>query len=331
MNDANSRRRLGRGLSALLGDDDNDYEELDKARAQRELPIEQLHPGRYQPRSNFDDDELKALAESVRTKGILQPILVRRDPVEADRYEIIAGERRWRAAQRAQLHNVPVVIREMNDQEALEIALIENVQREDLSAIEEGEAYQRLIDEFSHTQDALSKVVGKSRSHVANTLRLLTLPIEVRDMVDTGVLTAGHARALVGREDAVSLAREIAGGGMTVRDIEGRVSKGTKGARKARTPSAKSADTIALERDVSDAIGLKVAINLKGAEESGRGTLSIDFENLDQLDDVLRRLNQSAAPKAADPVPARKPAPPANTATEFGETNPRKDSFPFKP
>lgn len=300
-----SRRRLGRGLSALLGDDEQDYQELDRTKSPRELPIEQLHPGAFQPRSNFDDDELNALVESVRAKGILQPILVRRDPVQADLYEIIAGERRWRAAQRAQLHNVPVVVRDLTDQEALEIALIENIQRADLSAIEEAEAYQRLIDEFAHTQDALAKVVGKSRSHVANTLRLLNLPSEVQKMVDKGDLTAGHARALVGREDAVSLAREIAASGLTVRDIENRVAVGTGKSGKPKAPS-KSADTIALERDVSDAIGMKVAIKLKGGEESGRGTLAIEFKNLDQLDDVLRRLNQSA-PSASDPASAPTP------------------------
>ncbi len=292
MNDTTSRRRLGRGLSALLGDDDEDYQELDRTKKLHELPVEQLHPGRFQPRSNFDDDEMNALVESVRSKGILQPILVRRDPVQADTYEIIAGERRWRAAQRAQLHIVPVVVRELSDQEALEIALIENIQRSDLSAIEEAEAYQRLIDEFTHTQDALAKVVGKSRSHVANTLRLLTLPDEVQKMVDKGQLTAGHARALVGRDDALALAREIANSGMSVRDIEGRVSSQPGKTGTAKAPSPKSADTIALERDVSNAIGLKVDIKLKGNEESGRGTLSITFKNLDQLDDVLRRLNQ---------------------------------------
>ena len=292
MNDTTSRRRLGRGLSALLGDDDEDYQELYPTKKLHELPVEQLHPGRFQPRSNFDDEEMNALVESVRSKGILQPILVRRDPVQADTYEIIAGERRWRAAQRAQLHIVPVVVRELSDQEALEIALIENIQRSDLSAIEEAEAYQRLIDEFTHTQDALAKVVGKSRSHVANTLRLLTLPDEVQKMVDKGQLTAGHARALVGRDDALALAREIANSGMSVRDIEGRVSSQPGKTGTAKAPSPKSADTIALERDVSNAIGLKVDIKLKGNEESGRGTLSITFKNLDQLDDVLRRLNQ---------------------------------------
>lgn len=304
-----SRRRLGRGLSALLGDDDEDYQELDRTKSPRELPIEQLHPGAFQPRTNFDDEELNALVESVRAKGILQPILVRRDPVQADLYEIIAGERRWRAAQRAQLHNVPVIVRDLTDQEALEIALIENIQRTDLSAIEEAEAYQRLIDEFTHTQDALAKVVGKSRSHVANTLRLLNLPSEVQKMVDKGDLTAGHARALVGRDDAVALAREIAASGLTVRDIETRVSDGG-GAKKGKPkPPAKSADTIALERDVSDAIGLKVAIKLKGGEDSGRGTLAIEFKNLDQLDDVLRRLNQggTGAPQDADPAPKVSP------------------------
>jgi len=315
MNDTPSRRRLGRGLSALLGDDEEDYQELDRTKSPRELPVEQLHPGRFQPRSNFDDDEMNALVESVRSKGILQPILVRRDPVQSDTYEIIAGERRWRAAQRAQLHVVPVVVRELTDQEALEIALIENIQRSDLSAIEEAEAYQRLIDEFTHTQDALAKVVGKSRSHVANTLRLLTLPDEVQKMVAKGQLTAGHARALVGREDALVLAREIARDGMSVRDIENRVSPKPGTAAKTSTPSAKSADTIALERDVSDAIGLKVAIKLKGNEQSGRGTLSIEFRNLDQLDDVLRRLNQQGNRDNRSEKPA--------------EAAPKKETFSF--
>lgn len=314
MTDTPSRRRLGRGLSALLGDDEDDYQGLDRTKFPRELPIEQLQPGQFQPRSHFDDDELNALVESVRAKGILQPILVRRDPVQADVYEIIAGERRWRAAQRAQLHNVPVILRELTDQEALEIALIENIQRADLSAIEEAEAYQRLIDEFTHTQDALAKVVGKSRSHVANTLRLLTLPQEVRTMVDTGQLTAGHARALVGREDSVMLAREIANAGLTVRDIEGRVSTGSSKTGKPRKSSAgKSADTLALERDVSDAIGLKVSIDLKGGENSGRGKLSIEFKSLDQLDDVLRRLSQDEGNS--------KPEPKASTATFSFNTN----------
>ena len=318
MTETPSRRRLGRGLSALLGDDNEDYGELERANPQRELPIEQLRPGQYQPRTNFDDEALNSLVESIRAKGILQPILVRRDPVQVGQYEIIAGERRWRAAQRAQLHNVPVIIRELDDQEALEIALIENIQRADLSAIEEAEGYQRLIDEFTHTQEALGKVVGRSRSHVANTLRLLTLPAEVREMVDKGLLTAGHARALVGREDAVALARQIASDGMSVRDIENRVADAPGGnARVSKPPAGKSADTIALERDVSDAIGLKVAIKLKGGENSGCGTLSIDFGTLDQLDDVLRRLNQQLHDYEA--------------VEEAVEAPPKKSSYSFKP
>lgn len=316
MNETTSRRRLGRGLSALLGDDDEDYQELDRTKKLHELPVEQLRPGRFQPRTHFDDDEMDALVESVRSKGILQPILVRRDPVQADTYEIIAGERRWRAAQRAQIHVVPVVLRELSDQEALEIALIENIQRSDLSAIEEAEAYQRLIDEFTHTQDALAKVVGKSRSHVANTLRLLTLPQEVQKMVDRGQLTAGHARALVGREDALVLAREIANSGMSVRDIEGRVSTQSGKTKTGKAPTTKSADTVALERDVSNAIGMKVDIKLKGNEDSGRGTLSIAFKTLDQLDDVLRRLNQQLPRERDDETHTR------NT--------PRKATFSFK-
>lgn len=299
MSESSSRPRLGRGLSALLGDDDADYQELEKAKSARELPVEQLHPGRFQPRSHFDDDELNALVESVRAKGILQPILVRRDPVQDNLYEIIAGERRWRAAQKAQLHEVPVIIRELDDRAALEVALIENIQREDLSPIEEAEGYQRLIDHFSHTQEALATAVGKSRSHVTNLLRLLSLPEEVRGMVDRGELTAGHARALVGRKDAVALAREIAKEGMTVRDIESRVSKKSSAKAPRSAKAQKSADTIALERDVSDAIGLKVTINAKGDEYSGRGTISIEYKNLDQLDDVLTRLNQSGNAQSA--------------------------------
>ena len=299
MSEPTSRPRLGRGLSALLGDDSEDYQELDKARPARELPIEQLHPGRFQPRTNFDEAELASLVESVREKGILQPILVRRDPVQADLYEIIAGERRWRAAQRAKLHEVPVIIRELDDQAALEVALIENIQREDLSPIEEAEGYQRLMDHFSHTQDALAKAMGKSRSHIANLLRLLTLPDEVRQMIDRGELTAGHARALVGREDAVALARQIARDGMTVRDIEGRVSK--SGGRKAskKNKPEKSTDTLALERDLSDVLGLKVSINARGDESSGQGVLAIEFKSFDQLDDVLRRLNRNGRPEAS--------------------------------
>jgi ParB family chromosome partitioning protein len=291
MNDQTSRPRLGRGLSALLGDDQEDYAELERARQQRDLPTGQLRPGRFQPRSNFDEEELSALVDSIRSKGILQPILVRRDPIHADEYEIIAGERRWRAAQRAQLHEVPVIVRELTDQEALEIALIENIQRENLSAIEEANAYQRLIDEFSHTQDALAKVVGKSRSHVANTLRLLTLPPEVRDMVDRGELSAGHARALVGREDALALARQIAEQGMTVRDIESRVAAPKKARGAGKKSPGKSADTLTLEQDLSDVLGLKVSIAMRGGEASGKGSLTVEFQSFDQLDDVLRRLN----------------------------------------
>lgn len=292
MSEATSRPRLGRGLSALLGDDGEDYQELDKARPARELPIEQLHPGRFQPRTNFDEAELKSLVDSIREKGILQPILVRRDPVQEDLYEIIAGERRWRAAQRARLHEVPVIVRDLDDQAALEVALIENIQRADLSPIEEAEGYQRLMEHFDHTQDALAEAIGKSRSHIANILRLLTLPEEVRQMVDRGELTAGHARALVGRKDAVALARQIAAEGMTVRDIENRVSKSSKNRGGEKKSPAKSIDTLTLERDLSDVLGLKVSINPKGDENSGRGVLAIEFSSFDQLDEVLRRLNR---------------------------------------
>ncbi|HCP00741.1 MAG: chromosome partitioning protein ParB [Alphaproteobacteria bacterium] len=293
MSDTTPRPRLGRGLSALLGDDGDDYQDPGKPGPARDLPIEQLHPGRFQPRTNFDEAELTSLVDSIREKGILQPILVRSDPVQNGLYEIIAGERRWRAAQRAQLHEVPVIIRDLGDQEALEVALIENIQRANLSPIEEAEGYQRLMDGFNHTQEALASAIGKSRSHIANTLRLLTLPGEVRQMVDRGELTAGHARSLVGREDAITLARQIVIEGLTVRDIEARVGTGRKAKSSKNKPVAKSSDTLALERDLTNVLGLKVTIRPEGGEDTGRGILAIEFKTFDQLDDVLYRLNQS--------------------------------------
>ena len=294
------KRRLGRGLSALLGDESADYASLDQVRGQRTVPVEKLKPGKAQPRRNFDAEDLADLVASVREKGILQPILVRRDPDGGDGWEIVAGERRWRAAQQARLHEVPVVIREMSDRDALEIALIENLQRESLTPIEEAAAFQRLIDEYHHTQDVLAKSIGKSRSHVANTLRLLALPTEVRGLVDTGKLSAGHARALIGTDDPASLAREVVAKGLNVRQVEDLVRKTrekgstAKTARRSASPG-KDADTLALERSLASLLGLRVEMRLLGRGAQG-GSLVIHYDTLDQLDDVLQRLNGERRP-----------------------------------
>lgn len=288
------RRNLGRGLSSLLGEDEPaDLGELDKLRSSKTVPVEFVRPGRFQPRHNFDDERFQELVESVRAKGILQPILVRRHPDDRNSYEIIAGERRWRAAQMAQLHDVPVIIREFSDKEALEVALVENLQRQDLSAIEEAEGYRRLMEEFQHTQEDLGKVVGKSRSHVANTLRLLTLPALVRTMVEEGTLSAGHARALLGSPNAEALAEKVAAKGLSVRQTEKLAQ--SEGGKTARSSGAadkpgeerRDADTVALERDLSNLLGLKVNIKFFG---SG-GELTIHYNSLEQLDDVLHRLS----------------------------------------
>ena len=221
MTDDPTRRRatnkLGRGLSALLGDEEEDQAQLDRLRQTRSLPVERLTPGPFQPRRRFDAEELAELAESIREQGVLQPVLVRRAP-DGDSYEIIAGERRWRAAQLAQLHEIPVLVREFDDRTAMEIALVENVQRRDLTALEEADGYHRLIEEYGHSQEEVARAVGKSRSHVANTLRLLNLPGEVRTLLEDGQLTARHARTLIGHEDAVALAREVVTRKLNVRD-----------------------------------------------------------------------------------------------------------------
>jgi ParB family chromosome partitioning protein len=294
-----AKRNLGRGLAALFGEDDGDYAELDRAAAVRSLPVGQLRPGPVQPRRNFDDEALQALVQSVREKGVLQPLLVRRVRGEAGSFEIIAGERRWRAAQLAKIHDVPVVVRDMDDSEALEVALVENIQRQDLTPLEEAEGYQRLIDEFAHSQGALGRAVGKSRSHVANMLRLLGLPEPVKQMVDDGSLSAGHARALLGSDDPVALARDVVRRGLNVRQTERLVararSQGTAsaaGRRGKQGKRAKDADTLALEDDLSALLGLKVTISLKG----GAGDITIHFKALEQLDDVLHRLKRDTAP-----------------------------------
>jgi ParB family chromosome partitioning protein len=297
MSEEPRRRGLGRGLSALLGEEMGEVVAAPEARAPRTVPVELIHPGRYQPRHQFDPEQLEALAQSIKAQGILQPLLVRPHPERPGHYEIVAGERRWRAAQAAQLHEVPVVLRELGEREALEIALVENVQRQDLNPLEEAEGYRRLIDEFNHTQEDLARALGKSRSHVANLLRLLTLPEEVRALLREGKITAGHARALIGVEEAPHFAREIVKHGLNVRQVERMVQMLAKqkqkkeGAPAASLAGPRDADTALLEREITQLLGLKVQIVF----HRGRGgILSIHYDTLDQLDDVLRRLHNSA-------------------------------------
>lgn len=282
--------QLGRGLAALLGDDtETDMQDLDKVRSLKPVPIEHLHPGKYQPRRIIDMDHIDELAASVRDKGIIQPIVVRRHPDNASEYEIIAGERRWRAAQRAGLHEVPIVIKDFNDLETLEVALIENLQRQDLSPLEEAEGYQRLMEEFGHTQEAMAKSIGKSRSHVANMVRLISLPMEVKDMVDDGRLSAGHARALLMVDDPVTFAENIVARGLSVRETERLIKNLSKPAAKPKNKNAgKDADTIDLERRLTNQLGLGVSISSKAKG----GTLTISYGNLDQLDELIDLLSR---------------------------------------
>lgn len=286
------RRGLAKGLSALLGDIGADGLNAPRDAAPQIVPIEFLRPSSFQPRRRFDEEHLRALAESIREKGILQPLVVRSDPQSAGSFEIVIGERRWRAAQIAQLHELPVVVRACTDQEALEVALVENVQREDLTPLEEAEGYKRLIDEFAHSQEDLARVVGKSRSHVANTLRLLGLPDEVKAMLEDGGLSAGHARALLAAPDPIALAKEIIARGLNVRQTESLVRE--KAPERRRTPKApgpdsqiaQDADTLALERSLSDRVGLKVRI----LHRDPGGRVEIHYRTVEQLDDVVRRL-----------------------------------------
>ena len=289
------KRKLGRGLSALLGNNEGfaatataTAAAAPAAPAPGNVPIEFLRPGRFQPRRLMDDGTIDELAKSIAEKGILQPLLLRPLPGGgANEYEIIAGERRWRAAQRAKLHEVPAIIRDLDDRQTLEIALVENLQRQDLSPLEEADGYQRLMDEFRHTQEDLSKAVGKSRSHVANMLRLQGLSRSVRKLVDEGRLSAGHARALLGIENPLDLAKKIIKQGLSVRQAEQLAKSGMPGIKLKKTPPPKDADTLALERDLAEILGLKVEINYK----PGKGSLTIHYKSLGQLDDVLERLS----------------------------------------
>jgi ParB family chromosome partitioning protein len=280
------KKRLGRGLAALIGEDTNEEAVVQDIRSLRHIPVEFLRANPNNPRKHFPDADLEDLAKSIRDKGLLQPLVVR--PRADGDFEIVAGERRWRAAQKAGVHEVPVLIRELSDGEALEIALIENIQRSDLNPLEEARAYGMLLGQFRYTQQQLADSVGKSRSHIANTLRLLTLPDSVRQMIEDGKLTAGHARTLVATDSPAELADRIIKLGLSVREAEELTRKAVPaGARKARPE--KAADTRALEKSVGEALGLKVEI----ATKSNGGTISIRYASLEQLEDVCRRLTRS--------------------------------------
>ncbi len=285
------RSRLGRGLAALIGDVGDEIGAIERARGQRRVPVEFLRPSARNPRRNFAEGDLDDLTASIRERGILQPIIVRSLPGMIDAYEIIAGERRWRAAQRAELHDVPVILVEADDREALEIAIVENVQRSDLNPMEEAAGYERLIAEFNYTQNDLARVIGKSRSHVANTLRLSKLPEPVRKMVSDGAVSAGHARALLSVSDPELMAKKIVAEGMSVRDIERVVQDEARGETKsavvAKPRPEKDADTRALERALEEALGLSVAISHRA---SGAGEVRIAYKTLEQLDTLCRRL-----------------------------------------
>lgn len=301
MSDESSKKRLGRGLAALMGDLDQpipapaapeEGRDQSSTRGERIVPIEKLRANRNNPRRFFSESELDDLCNSIREHGIVQPILVRpakgEDLGGAD-YEIIAGERRWRAAQKAAVHEVPIIIREVGDKQALELAIIENVQRADLNAVEEALGYQQLIDEYDYTQQDLAQVIGKSRSHVANTLRLLKLPSEVQTLVSGGELSAGHARTLVTANDPVTLAKEIISKGLSVRQAE-LMAQETEGVEKVspvKSGTTKSADIIAMERRLEDALGLKIDLR---HNDNDKGELRIRYKNLEQLEDVCRRL-----------------------------------------
>ena len=291
MAEEQGRSRLGRGLAALIGDVGDEIGAIERARGQRRVPVEFLRPSARNPRRNFVEEDLEDLTTSIRERGILQPIIVRSIPGMMDAYEIIAGERRWRAAQRAELHDVPVLLVEADDREALEIAIVENVQRTDLNAIEEAAGYERLIAEFGYTQNDLARVIGKSRSHVANTLRLSKLPEPVRKLVSEGAVSAGHARALLSVSDPEFMARKIIDDGLSVRDIERIVQEEARGESKAAAPSKpkalKDPDTRALEKALEEALGLSVSI---GHKANGSGEVRIGYKTLEQLDALCHRL-----------------------------------------
>ena len=294
------RKGLGKGLSALLGGGPAAPAAVAATapgagapRAASMVPIAQISPGRYQPRRVFDPDEIEALAQSLRNQGVLQPILVRRVSVDPPRYELVAGERRWRAAQAARLHEIPAVVKDLSDREALEAALVENIQRQDLSPLEEAEAFSRLAEEFGHTQEAIGQALGKSRAHVANTIRLLGLPDAVKDMLARREIDAGHARVLLTAADPLGLARRIVAEGLTVRQAEALAREARqqpRGKATRRGADARDADTRAMEKRLEEATGLKVALQHKRGGDSG--SVTFRYSNLDLFDDLVQKLTR---------------------------------------
>jgi len=287
------KKSLGKGLAALIGDlGEAEMRDLNSSEIKTEgakIPIEYLEPNRNQPRKTFDEDSINELAQSIKEKGILLPILVR--PLEEKKYQIIAGERRWRAAQKANLHEIPVVIKDLEENEVLEIALIENIQREDLTAIEEASGLNKLLVEHNYTQKDLSKIIGKSRSNIANTLRLLSLPHKVQDFVQRKILTAGHARSLVGLENALSIAQFAIKKKMSVRQLEQYVNyvKNRKNIKSSSGNTKKDSNILAIEKSLSDHLGLTVTIKQKKGEQ---GELKVVYKNFEQLDYIIKRLNK---------------------------------------
>ena len=295
MADKKKTRGLGRGLSALMADVTEErvaQEAETPRRADMNVPIEKIVPNPDQPRREFTQDQLDDLANSIREKGVIQPLIVREK--SDGTYEIVAGERRWRASQMAQLHELPVIVREYDDTEVLEIAIIENIQRADLNPVEEAMGYRQLMDKFGHTQERLSEALGKSRSHIANLMRLLQLPDDVQDMLKAGQLSAGHARALITSENASELAKKVLKGGLSVRQTEALVKKAVAPAAKPKPKASKAgkdADTIALEGDLSANLGMKVSVDHKAGGESGQ--VVIQYKSLDDLDELCRILSAS--------------------------------------
>lgn len=289
------RRGLGRGLSALMADVAETQTVASEGAAEQYVPIEKISPNPEQPRKRFDPQDLEDLANSIREKGVIQPLIVRRR--EDGTFEIVAGERRWRASQMAQLHQLPIIVREFTDVEVLEVAIIENIQRADLNSIEEAAGYRQLMDRFGHTQEKMAEALGKSRSHIANLLRLLNLPENVLELVRQGDLTAGHARTLVPSKNPEKLAKQIIAGGLSVRAAEALIKKehqaenGGVEKRTARPTGEKDADTRALEGDLSANLGLKVTLNHKPGQEAGQ--MVLHYTTMDELDELCQRLSAS--------------------------------------
>ncbi|HYD45512.1 MAG TPA: ParB/RepB/Spo0J family partition protein [Phenylobacterium sp.] len=289
MSETEHRRGLGRGLSALLGEIDPPRTAAADPPGRRETPIELIKANPDQPRRRFVEADMDELVASIQEKGVLQPILVRPDPAGGPGFEIVAGERRWRAAQRAGLLSLPTVIRELTDQQVLEIGIVENVQRADLSPLEEAMGYRALMERFGRTQEAIAQTVGKSRSHVANTMRLLSLPEVVQTHLAEGRLTAGHARAIAAAPDPAALAQDVVARGLSVRQAEALARRGPPSKPPSRPASSgKDTDTRALEEDLAEVLGLKVEI----ADRGGHGEIRLQYETLEQLDDLCRRLTQ---------------------------------------